>query len=169
LVRKLKILRSLDPADRRLLREALLLPGFIWLSFRCIGVPRTQSLLRRWAGAGEVSPLAASAIIRRASRAQGIVKRNTGIGGNCLVRSLTLWTMLLRRGVPTDLRVGFRRRDREIQGHAWLEYAHAPINEALSEALSYVPYDKPISFDLWRQMRRTQPGENSATWRIRKE
>jgi hypothetical protein len=162
LIRQLKIFRSLDPADRRMLLEALLLPGFIWLSFRGIGVPRTQSLLRRWAGAGRARQLAAGAAIRRASRAQGIVKRNAGIGGNCLVRSLTLWTMLLRRGVPTDLRVGFRRRDSEIQGHAWLEYAHAPINEALAEALSYVPYDEPISFDLWRQMRHTQPGENSA-------
>ncbi len=145
-----------------MLLEALLLPGFIWLSFRGIGVPRTQSLLRRWAGVGRARQLAPGAVIHRAFRAQRIVKRNTGIGGNCLVRSLTLWTMLLRRGVPADLRVGFRRRDGAIQGHAWLEHGGAPVNEALSEARSYVPYDKPVTFDLWRQLRHIRPRENSA-------
>jgi hypothetical protein len=161
LIRKLKLFWSLEPANRRMLLEALVLPGFIWLSFRTIGVPRTQALLRRWAGSGAVNRMADGlTAIRQARRAQRIIQRNTGIAGPCLVRSLTLWSMLLRRGVTTDLRVGFRRRDGAMQGHAWLEYADAPINEALNEARSYVPYDQPVTFDLWRKIRRTLPGDN---------
>ncbi len=160
MIRKLQLFCSLDSADRRVLLEALVLPGFIWLSFHTVGVPRTQALLRRWAGAGRANPISVSlATIHQARRAQQIVKRNTGIAGNCLVRSLTLWAMLLRRGVPTDLRVGFRKREGRIEGHSWLEYAGAPVNEVLSEARSYVPYEKPITFDLWRQVRNAGPAK----------
>lgn len=152
-----------------MLMEALVLPAMIWLSFRTIGVPRTQGLLRRWATAGTTNhSVFGIAAIQRARRAQTLVRRNIGLSGNCLVRSLTLWAMLLRRGVSTDLRVGFRKRDGAVQGHAWLEYADAPVNEAIDEARSYVPYEKPISFDLWRQIRQDPQGENSGTWRTRK-
>lgn len=146
----------MDAADRWMLIEAVALPCAIWLAFRLIGVPRTQALLRRWAGAAKGEPISLpdrQSAIRRARRAQRIIKRSTGIGGNCLVRSLTLWTILSRRGVPTELRVGFRKRDGRIDGHAWLEHDGSPINEALDETLTYVAYDQPATFDLWRQIR----------------
>jgi hypothetical protein len=155
LIRRLKLFRSLDAADRRLLMEALLLPGLIWLGFRTVGVPRTQALLRSWvlgAGAQKLPPGEAWLNIRSARRAQGIVKRRAGIGGHCLVRSLTLWAMLHRRGVPTDLRVGFRKRDGKFEGHAWLEYGDSPINETPAEARSYTPYEQAVTFDLWRRI-----------------
>jgi len=150
----------MSPADRRMLIEALTLPCWIWIGFRLLGVPRTQALVRRWAlggKAGATTPTDPQLEIRSARRAQRIVQRNTGISGNCLVRSLTLWTMLQRRALPTDLRVGFRKRDGRIEGHAWLEHEGAPINESLAEARSYVPYDQPATFDLWRQMDRRTP------------
>ena len=153
MIRKLKLFFSLEPLDRRMLMEALLLPGLIWLGFRIMGVPRTQGLLRRWAAGTKNGPSIGIAAVQRARRAQTMIRRNLGRPGNCLVRSLTLWAMLLRRGVVTDLRVGFRKRDGRIEGHAWLEHDDTPINEALSEARSYVPYDKPVTFDLWRQIR----------------
>lgn len=155
MIRKLHRFLSLSSAERRLLFEALALPCFIWVGFRLLGVPRTQALLRTRADATKPAlPHAADreSAIRDARRAQRIVKRTTGIGGNCLVRSLTLWSILLRRGVPTDLRVGFRKRDGHFEGHAWLEYDGVPINETLTEALSYSPYDQPVTFDLWRQL-----------------
>ena len=95
--------------------------------------------------------------IRNARRAQRIIQRNTRVSGNCLVRSLTLWAMLLRRGLPTDVRVGFRKRDNRIEGHAWIEHQGDPINETLTEARSYAPYERPVTFDLWRRMRRGSP------------
>ncbi len=145
-------------ADRWMLIEALTLSGGIWLSFRLVGVPRTQALLRRWASDAKeklLSPSDRQFLIRSARRAQRIVRRSTGTGGNCLVRSLTLWAILLRRGLPTDLRVGFRKRDGRVEGHAWLEHDGAPINETLQETLTYVAYERPATFDLWRQIRRS--------------
>jgi hypothetical protein len=94
--------------------------------------------------------------IRMARRAQQRVKRATGILGPCLVRSLTLWAMLLRRGHPVNLRVGFRKRAGEIEGHAWVEYDNIPINEDTAEAGTFVVYDQPVCFDMWRTQKRPE-------------
>ena len=130
--------------------EALLLAISIWIGSGAVGVPRTQSALRRWSAHTRPNKIGAVDLIRDARRAQRIVKMLTGIGGNCLVRSLTLWTMLLRRGVSTDLRVGFRKRNEKIEGHAWLEHEGVPINEAISETLTYQPYARPMNYDYLR-------------------
>lgn len=130
--------------------EALLLAVSVWIGSGAVGVPRTQAALRRWAGHTRPDKIHAVDLIRDARRAQRIVKMLTGIGGNCLVRSLTLWTMLLRRGVSTDLRVGFRKRNEKIEGHAWLEHDGVPINEAISETRTYQPYDRPMNYDYLR-------------------
>jgi hypothetical protein len=130
--------------------EALVLPICLFAIFRLIGVPRSQAILRRWASRLTTVPDTASVgdRIRNVCRAQQVVRRATGLGGSCLVQSLTLWAMLLRRGVSTDLRVGFRKSEGKIRGHAWIEHDGVPVNETLGEAQSYVPHEDPFSFDL---------------------
>jgi hypothetical protein len=59
--------------------------------------------------------------------------------------------------MPTQMRVGFRKRDGQIEGHAWIEHNDLPINENIIEARTFVPYEKPVSFDLWQKMRRNEP------------
>lgn len=160
-VRRLRVFWSLTRDDRARIIEALVLPIFILVGFRLIGVPRTQGLMRRWALRGKALANTVSACpgrqeleIRNACRAQRIVKRATGIPGNCLVNSLTLWTLLLRRGISTDLRIGFRKREGQIEGHAWIELDEAPVNESLSKTLTFAPYETPVSFDLWQRSSR---------------
>ncbi len=81
-----------------------------------------------------------------------MVKRATGLGGMCLARSLTLWTLLRRRGVETELRVGYRKRDEKIEGHAWLEYEGVSINEGAATIQTYTVSAGPVAFDAWRQI-----------------
>jgi hypothetical protein len=155
---KLRRFWSLDRSGRALVREALLLPLLISMSFRLKGVPWTQAELRRWAtqGATGSTPATSSEAadwIALAQLGQRSVRRAAGVGGNCLVRSLTLWTMLLRRGVVTDLRVGVRRREGKIEAHAWLEFAGMPVNENQENVDSYSVYDQPLAFDAWHNMK----------------
>jgi hypothetical protein len=159
MIRKLRAFWLLSADDRLTLVEALAFPICISLGFRVLGVPRTQGLLRRWAAGGNTKiPASGHQLeIRKARRAQRVVKRTTGLAGNCLVRSLTLWTILLRRGITTNLRVGFRKRGGQIEGHAWVEHDDTPINEAISEARTFVPYEQPVTFDLWRRLGRNEP------------
>ncbi|MDZ7705131.1 MAG: lasso peptide biosynthesis B2 protein [Trueperaceae bacterium] len=42
-------------------------------------------------------------------------------GGNCLPRSLTIFTMLRRRGYPVVFCSGVRKEGAKLQGHAWVE------------------------------------------------
>jgi hypothetical protein len=157
-IRKLHVFWSLNSADRFTIAEALVIPICISLGFWVLGVPRTQALLRRWARGGKTETLAADLQleIRNARRAQRIVRQATGLARNCLVRSLTLWTILLRRGLSTDLRVGFRKSDGQIEGHAWVEHDGVPINEDAGTIGTYVPYAQPVSFDLWRRIKRNE-------------
>lgn len=163
MLHRLHVFWSLNGAERAALAEALALPMCISVGFQMLGVPRTQALLRRWALGRKTRTLEAhhQLAIRDAQRAQRVVKRTTGVAGNCLSSSLTLWAMLLRRGISTDLRVGFRKREGEIQGHAWLEYNEAPITDDRSETQTFVPYEKPVSFDMLGRIKRNQPAGRS--------
>jgi hypothetical protein len=145
----------MSPMERRITIEALLLPVAISLGFNLIGVPRTQAWLRRWTfGRNTRSEFATGDLVGMACRAQKRVSRTAGILGPCLVRSLTLWTILTRRGVEVSLRVGFRKRDGKFEGHAWVEHDHSPINENESEARTYTVSEQPACFDLWRKQDR---------------
>jgi hypothetical protein len=156
-IRKLRLFLRFAPEERWLTMEALLLPVAISLGFHLAGVPNTQAGLRRWARwrkrqvAGNTE-----SDIRMARRAQKRVLRATGILGPCLVRSLALWAMLLRRGHPVNLRVGFRKRAGKIEGHAWVECENIPINEDTSEAATFVVYEQPVCFDMWRTQKRPE-------------
>lgn len=149
MMRKLRRFWSLAKLERWLTIEALVLPIGIGASFRLIGVPRTQAWVSRRARTKGREPADSEEIIRMAKRAQARVRRTTGIAGPCLVRSLTLWALLSRRGIATDLRVGFRRRDGRIEGHAWVEHASIPLNETASEVGTYSISDQPVRFDRW--------------------
>jgi hypothetical protein len=149
----------LDRATQSLIFEALALSAFIAVAFRMVGVPQTQAWLRRWSGvwlksaphriSGEQIP----AFILSARRAQNRVKRATGLGGMCLARSLTLWTLLRRRGIETDLRVGYRKGDGKIEGHAWLEYEGTPVNDKPEVTGTYTVTAGAFAFDNWRQVK----------------
>jgi hypothetical protein len=129
---------------------------FIAGAFRLAGVPRTQAWLRRWSGPVAAWP-GARPCIPASLRAQKMVKRTTGLGGMCLARSLTLWTLLRRRGIETELRIGYRKRDGKIEGHAWLEHDGAPVNEEAEVVLTYTVAASPVAFDAWRGIRCQPP------------
>jgi hypothetical protein len=146
LIRKIETAFMLEGEVVKQAAEALFLRFLISLSFGMFGVLWTQRALHRWAYSRKCTPKKPHASMASAMRAQRIVIAN-GLGGTCLVRSLTLWTMLLRRGVRTDLRVGFRKRDDSVEGHAWLEYDGVPINESPSVVATYSVSDSPGPFD----------------------
>lgn len=119
------------------------------LGFRVLGVPRTQAVLRRF---GRPPNQAASReraehLIRISRRALVMAGRIAGRYGTCLSRSFALWTLLRRRGVETELAIGYRRSGEKIEGHAWLEFKGAPINEEPAVIETYTLAAEPRAFD----------------------
>ena len=49
---------------------------------------------------------------------------------NCLPRSMTLWWILRRQGVLTELCMGVRKQKDLLEAHAWVEYRGEPINDS---------------------------------------
>jgi len=147
---------ALDPVDRVLFAEALVLTAVIPAGFRLFGVNRTQGLLRRWSSLAATKDNAGRdphRVVRMARRAELLLRRTGRPDGTCLTRSLTVWTLLLRRGLATDLRVGVRRAESGIEAHAWLELHGTPVNEDPDVVSSYGPYPSPLSFDDYLNIR----------------
>lgn len=61
----------------------------------------------------------------RAARAATVA--GAVLGATCLPRSLALQWMLARRGVASDLCVGFPREGARFPGHAWIEVGARPL------------------------------------------
>jgi hypothetical protein len=69
---------------------------------------------------------------------------------NCLQRSVVLWWFLYRRGVPTDLRIGVRRRPGTPSGeallfHAWVEHDGRVLNDAPNVGRRFATFERPIA------------------------
>jgi hypothetical protein len=148
-MRKIRTFLALGRKRQSLIGQLIFLPLVIALGFRLFGVRQTQRYLRIWACRGHAKRLSSEpgTAIANVLRAQRLVKRKTGIQGTCLVRSLAAWALLLRRGVATDLRIGVRRSEGKLEGHAWLQWDGEPINENAATLATYSAYQQPISFD----------------------
>ena len=48
----------------------------------------------------------------------------------CLPESLVLWSLLTRRGLPADLRIGTSIDSNQLKAHAWVEIQGIVINDA---------------------------------------
>jgi hypothetical protein len=157
ILQKLRKFRSLGNEERSLILEATLLPVLISTGIGLFGVGRTQGWLRCWASRGKPKQAQPDpwAEILMARRAQRRATRVIGFGGTCLPRSLTLWSLLLRRGLQTDLRVGFRKLEGKVEGHAWVEFQGIPLNEDQQIAQTYSSFNDPVSFDVRNPGRRT--------------
>ncbi len=137
-LRKLRKLRRLPPAARRQLAEAWLellyaraalrLRRFAWLRKRVTGIKGGRAL-----------DATAEARARRLARIVAMAARNHFAGMTCLHRSLALQRMLIRRGIDAQVRIGLRRAEDLLQGHAWLECGGAVINDASEAVAQYVP------------------------------
>ena len=109
-----------------LMRAWLLLPVMA-IGLRTVGFPR----LHAWAGRVRAGAPPAQPM-ERAGQVAILVKmaaaRHFGTYA-CLPRSLTLLRLLGQLGVESDLKLGVRRENGRVEGHAWIEFDGTAINE----------------------------------------
>lgn len=48
-----------------------------------------------------------------------------------LHRSLTLWWLLGRQGIASELRIGVRKEQGRFEAHSWVEYEGVTLNDEL--------------------------------------
>ncbi len=59
----------------------------------------------------------------------------------CLHRSLTLWWLLRRRGIVSELRIGVRLGQGRLEAHAWVERQGTALNDQADIGRDFAPFD----------------------------
>jgi hypothetical protein len=149
---KLQRFRALDPRARRLfLRAAVVLP-FVSMSLRWRGFRATQASLRN-----DLSPsLAANPVtIEQIAMTVQMVRaasRHGFVRASCLEESLTLWWLLAKQGISSDLRIGVRKDAQSFEAHAWVERDGVALNEPEARHVHYSAFE-PESLQATSEMR----------------
>lgn len=157
MVRKIKRFFGMAVDQRQLfLQSAILLP-LTGLGVRLLGFNRWYAGLSRRAVGSRISattsPQPEVVIIQRTLRSVRLASQHGLYPGNCLSRSLTLWWLLRRQGIECDLRIGVRREQAQLQGHAWIEYKGYPLNEQPQVHQHYAVFAETIlPADRWESL-----------------
>lgn len=65
----------------------------------------------------------------RVARAIRVAATRGPVRGSCLSRSLLLWRMLSRCGIPAEIRFGVRAGAAAMEAHAWVEQAGRSLDD----------------------------------------
>ena len=72
---------------------------------------------------------------------------------SCLAKSLTLWWLLGRQGIPSQLRIGIRKDAEKFEAHAWVDCDGTALNEPDEHHQHYVAFDAALSSLLLEEQR----------------
>jgi len=135
--------RELSWTDRRLLLQAALLLVYARLKLPFIEFrvdPATGQELR---SAEPADPVLARAQV--IARLVGIAAAHSPVALTCLHRSLVLWWLLRRQGIPCALRLGANTQSGPFEAHAWVECAGVALNEQGAHLSRYSPFGQAVS------------------------
>jgi hypothetical protein len=140
--------RQLSPAERWLLVQALALLPLTALALWLVGFRRWQALLTRLAPVGGAPAAGDAATLLRQSRATArlvdAAARRGPYRASCLPRSLTLWWLLRRQGIATELRIGVRKAAGALEAHAWVEYQGLILNDRDDVCQRFAAFARPL-------------------------
>ncbi len=134
------------PAQELFLRAIVVLP-LVALSLRWRGFRATQATLQRFLSNTSQEP-DASLVSRDTVVTVHMVTaadRHGLVHASCLAKSLTLWWLLARRGIPSHLRIGIRKEEEKFEAHAWVERDGAAVNEPDEHHRHYAAFDAAFS------------------------
>jgi len=118
----------------------------LWLR----GFRATQRSLQALRGSG-VARLPEALADREAEQVCRMVLaagRHSLLQSTCLERSLTLWWLLARRGISSQLRIGARKTGGRFAAHAWVERNGEALCEAAESHLHYAAFEREFGGDL---------------------
>jgi hypothetical protein len=148
LTRKAETWYSLSKSDRALVIRAMFLLSVVATSLKMVGLRRTQSWLTRNSLAPMVPPTEQTrANVRRTAQMVAVACRRHPLRSSCLPRTIVLWSLLRRRGIAADVRIGVRcDAEGAVKAHAWLESNGEVLNDAGDIGSQYLPFNGP-AFD----------------------
>jgi hypothetical protein len=134
------------PAQTLFLRALVTLP-LIGLSLKLRGFEATRATLRKTVSQA-TPPLASDSVNKQIALSAHMVNaadRHGLVHPSCLVKSLTLWWLLGRQGITSQLRVGVRREGGTLEAHAWVEREGIALNEPEERHCHYAAFDAALA------------------------
>jgi hypothetical protein len=134
------------PAQELFLRAIVLIP-LVALSLRGRGFQATQASLKLFLSDAlpEHDPALASKDAAVTAHMVNAADRHGLVHPSCLAKSLTLWWLLARQGIPSHLRIGIRKEKEKFEAHAWVECDGAALNEPDEHHQHYAAFDAAFS------------------------
>jgi hypothetical protein len=129
---------ALPRSERGTLLAALVGLPLLGFALRVLGLRRLQACLKCRARPID-GPLSRDGIARIAALIN-IAALHAPFASTCLTRSLLLASMLQRRGVTSQLRIGVRLKQGALDAHAWIEHEGVPINEPPNVGEQFAPF-----------------------------
>src|SRR5436309_7482293 len=134
------------PARSLFLRATVLLPlvagSLRWRGFRATQATLQRSLLN------DNQEREAALVTKSAAMIAHMVNaadRHGLVHPSCLAKSLTLWWLLGRQGIPSHLRIGIRKEKETFESHAWVERDGTALNEPDEPHHHYAAFDASLS------------------------
>ena len=109
------------------------------LRLRATGYERT---LRRVGGRDRPAPADADERVAASVRVVGGITRRLPFASTCLPRSVSLWALLRRQGIGTDVVIGVRPGGIPLDAHAWVERDGVPLNERPEVVATYARMER---------------------------
>jgi Transglutaminase-like superfamily len=119
-----------------------------WIGLRVLNFNRWRGVMERFASAP--AECEASRQVEQAAAARRIAHLESGaarrlfVRTNCLEQSLTLWWLLRREGIASELRIGARKDTGRFEAHAWVEAGGEVLEVSGEEHRHFVPFDGPL-------------------------
>ena len=110
------------------------------------GTIAARELARRLGGSRAVRPSDPYDVHRARRMGSGVILA-TRVGPAdvvCLPRSLTLWTLLRRRGVDAQLLLGVDPTEADLDAHAWVRVCGIDINEDADHLARLHAFEPPL-------------------------
>ena len=100
----------------------VLLP-VVAMSLRFVGLRSTMHLLRRRGANHDVAtPARTAECARTLARLVAATARHHPFNATCLTQSVTLWYLLRRRGIQSEVRVGVSTAAGAFTAHSWVDF-----------------------------------------------
>jgi transglutaminase superfamily protein len=147
MLRSLRRFSALErPAQTLFLRALVMLP-LVGLSLKLRGFEGTRAALRKTPShttpqTDSDSPKKQIALVAHMVNA---ADRHGLVHPSCLVKSLTLWWLLGRQGITSELRVGVRKEGGNLEAHAWVERNGIALNEPEERHRHYAAFDAALA------------------------
>lgn len=136
----------LTRAERRLLLETLAMLPLVALGLKSIGLRRSFRIMTRHAAAGRQRSVDDAVAHHLAMRAGAFARAAAARGplrASCLAQSLTIWWLLRRRGIDSDVCIGVRRSGARLEAHAWTEHRGRVLDGGAGAGARFSPFAGP--------------------------